>query len=190
MIGGICLLLAFFALSVLPVNYAGIGLIILALLFFIAEVKVISYGLLTVAGVASLILGSMMLFESVDPAIRVSMDVILTVALVSLLVVAFLVTMVVRVHRTQVRTGSEGLLHERGVARSVLEPRGKVFVHGEIWDAVADGRIAAGEPIEVVEVDGMLLRVRAASATRNPSNQPAGDASSGAASPSINGGTS
>lgn len=159
-IGGICLILAFFALSVLPVNYAGIGLILLALLFFIAEVKIVSYGLLTVAGVASLILGSMMLFKSVDPAIRVSMDVILSVALVSLLVVGFLVTMVVRVHRTQVKTGAEGLIHERGVARSELAPRGKVFVHGEIWDAVADRRIEAGQPVEVVGVDGMMLSVR------------------------------
>ncbi|MDX1643881.1 MAG: nodulation protein NfeD, partial [Thermoanaerobaculia bacterium] len=189
-IGGICLLLAFFALSVLPVNYAGIGLIILALLFFIAEVKVTSYGLLTVAGVTSLVLGSMMLFETVDPAIRVSMDVIFTVALISLLVVAFLVTMVVRVHRTQVRTGSEGLIHERGVARGVLEPRGKVFVHGEIWDAVADARIEAGAPIEVVGVDGMLLRVRPVAETSSPPNRVAGEAASGTVSSSINGGTS
>ncbi len=67
---------------------------------------------------------------------------------------------VVRMHRTQVRTGVEGLVHERGVARSSLSPKGKVFVHGEIWNAVADGAIQAGQAIEVVEVDGMTLRVR------------------------------
>ena len=160
-VGGICLILAFFALSVLPVNYAGIGLILLALIFFVAEIKVTSYGLLTVAGVTSLILGSMMLFKSADPAIRVSMDVILSVAVFALVVVAFLVTMVLRVHRTQVRTGAEGLVRERGVARGSLTPGGKVFVHGEIWDAVAEKSVDAGEPIEVVSVDGMTLRVRA-----------------------------
>jgi membrane-bound serine protease (ClpP class) len=159
-IGAICLILAFFALSVLPVNYAGIGLILLALILFVAEIKVTSYGLLTVAGVASLILGSTMLFKTVDPAIRVSMDIILSVAAVALVVVGFLAFMVVRMHRHQVTTGAEGLLHERGVARSALDPRGRVFVHGEIWNAVAEGAIAAGQPIEVVGVDGMTLRVR------------------------------
>lgn len=160
-IGIICLLLAFFALSVLPVNYAGIGLILLALILFVAEIKVVSYGLLTVAGVASLILGSMMLFKSVDPAIRVSMDIILSVAAFALVVVGFLTFMVVRAHRHQVTTGAEGLIHERGVARSELTPKGKVFVHGEIWNAVAEGVVPAGQPIEVVGMDGMTLRVRA-----------------------------
>jgi membrane-bound serine protease (ClpP class) len=160
-IGAICLILAFFALSVLPVNYAGIGLILLALILFVAEIKVTSYGLLTVAGVACLILGSTMLFKNVDPAIRVSMDIILSVAAVALVVVGFLAFMVVRIHGNRVTTGAEGLLNQRGVARSALDPRGRVFVHGEIWNAVADGAVEAGAPIEVVAVDGMTLRVRA-----------------------------
>jgi membrane-bound serine protease (ClpP class) len=132
----------------------------------VAEIKVISYGLLTVAGVACLVLGSTMLFKTVDPAIRVSMDIILSVAAMAVLVVGFLAFMVVRMHRRQVTTGAEGLLHERGVVRSALGPRGKVFVHGEIWNAVVEGAIGAGEsieagqPIEVVGVDGMTLRVR------------------------------
>jgi membrane-bound serine protease (ClpP class) len=88
------------------------------------------------------------------------MDVIMSVAVVVLVVVAFLAIMVVRMHRTQVRTGAEGLVHERGVARSALGPKGKVFVHGEIWNAVADGAIDAGQAIEVVGVDGLTLRVR------------------------------
>jgi len=159
-IGGISLILAFFALSVLPVNYAGIALIVLAMIFFIAEIKVTSYGLLTVAGVGSLVLGSLMLFKSADPAIRVSLDVIFFVVAATVAVVVSLVVMVVRVHRSQVRTGAEGLIHEVGVARSVLEPRGKVFVHGELWDAVADEPAAAGDRVEVVEVKGMTLRVR------------------------------
>lgn len=159
-IGGICLILAFFALSVLPVNYAGIALIILALIFFIAEVKVTSYGLLTVAGIISLVIGSLMLFKSADPAIRVSLDVIISMAVFTALVVAFLVSMVVRAHRSQVRTGIEGLVHERGVARTEIAHSGKVFVHGELWDATAKDPIPAGTPVSVVAVEGMVLRVR------------------------------
>jgi len=159
-VGGICLILAFFALSVLPVNYAGIALIILAMIFFIAEVKVVSYGLLTVAGVISLVIGSLMLFKSADPAIRVSLEVIITMAVFTLVVVAMLVTLVVRVHSSQVATGAEGLIHKRGVARTTVDLQGKVFVHGELWNAVSEVPIAAGAPVEVVSVDGMTLKVR------------------------------
>jgi membrane-bound serine protease (ClpP class) len=159
-VGGICLILAFFALSVLPVNYAGIALIILAMIFFIAEVKVTSYGLLTVAGVISLILGSLMLFKSADPAIRVSLELIVSMAVFTLVVVTFLVSMVVRSHRAQVATGAEGLLHKHGVTRTQVGLRGKVFVHGEIWNASADEEIPAGTPVEIVSVDGLTLRVR------------------------------
>lgn len=159
-VGGICLILAFFALSVLPVNYAGIALIILALIFFIAEVKVTSYGLLTVAGLISLVLGSLMLFKSADPAIRVSIDVIMSMAAFTLIVVALLVSLVLRAHRSQVTTGTEGLIHKRGVARTEIDTRGKVFVHGELWNAISDTPVAAGTAVEVVGVDGMTLRVR------------------------------
>ena len=162
-IGGICLILAFFALSVLPVRSAGIALILLAMIFFIAEVKVTSYGLLTVAGLVSLVLGSLMLFRSGDPAVRVGLDVIGAVVLFTVVVVGFLSTMAIRAHRSQVTTGREGLIHERGVARETLAPRGRVFVHGEIWNArtaSADVAIEAGTEVEVVAVDGMDLTVR------------------------------
>ncbi|MEE8368053.1 MAG: nodulation protein NfeD [Thermoanaerobaculia bacterium] len=160
-IGGICLILAFFALSVLPVNSAGIALIILAVIFFIAEIKVTSYGMLTVAGLISMVLGSMMLFKSVDPAVRVSMSLIISAALFTAAVVTFLVTMVIRTHGRQVQTGIEGLVNRSGVARTDLTPQGKVFVHGEIWNAVAEESVAAGTPVQVVAVEGMRLRVRA-----------------------------
>lgn len=159
-VGGICLILAFFALSVLPVNYAGVALIILAMIFFIAEVKVTSYGMLTVAGVISLVLGSLMLFKSADPAIRVSLELIISMAVFTLVVVTFLVSMVIRSHRAQVATGAEGLLHKYGVTRTQVGRRGKVFVHGEIWNASADEEIPAGSPVEIVSVDGLTLRVR------------------------------
>lgn len=158
-VGGICLILAFFALSVLPVNYAGIALIILAMIFFIAEVKVVSYGLLTVAGVISLVIGSLMLFKSADPAIRVSLELVISMALFTLVVVAVLVTLVVRTHGTQVTTGAEGLVNKRGVARTPIGEGGKVFVHGELWNAVAREPIAQGSAIRVLEVEGMTLTV-------------------------------
>jgi membrane-bound serine protease (ClpP class) len=159
-VGAICLILAFFALSVLPVNYAGIALILLAVVFFIAEIKVVSYGLLTVGGLVSLVLGSLMLFRSADPAIRVSLDVIFAVTLFAAAVVALLLWLVVRVHRSPITTGAEGLVHKWATARTDLAPRGKVFVWGEIWNAVADSPVAAGQTVEITAVDGMTLRVR------------------------------
>ncbi len=159
-VGAICLILGFFAMSVLPVNYAGVALIFLAIIFFIAEIKVVSYGLLSVAGLISLVLGSLMLFKSADPAIRVSKDVIFGVTLFAAAVVAFLLWMVVRVHRSRVTTGAEGLVHKLAKARTDLAPAGKVFVWGEIWNAVAESPVAAGQPVEITAVDGMTLHVR------------------------------
>jgi membrane-bound serine protease (ClpP class) len=101
-----------------------------------------------------------MLFKSADPAIRVSLDVIFGMALFTLVVVALLVTLVVRVHGSQVTTGAEGLIHKHGVVRIPIEGEGKVFVHGELWHAIANQPIAVGEAVEVVAVDGMTLTVR------------------------------
>jgi membrane-bound serine protease (ClpP class) len=159
-VGAICLVLAFYGLSVLPVSYAGLALLFLAMLFFILEIKVTSYGMLTVAGVVSLVLGSLMLFKTPEPALRVSLELIAMVTAFSLLVVGFLVFMALRALREPVRTGAEGLIHEIGLARSPLSPRGKVFVHGELWDAVADEPVEAGEAVEVVAVRNLTLAVR------------------------------
>jgi membrane-bound serine protease (ClpP class) len=156
------LILGFYGMSVLPVSYAGIALLILAAILFVLEIKVTSFGLLAAAGIVSLVLGSSMLFKSADPAIRVSRDLIAGMAVVATAVVAFLVTMVLRVHRRRAATGREGMVRERGVARTDLAPRGKVTVHGEIWDAVSAAPVAAGQPVEVIDVDGLLLRVQPA----------------------------
>jgi len=147
-------------------------LIFLAMIFFIAEVKVVSYGMLTVAGVVSLVIGSLMLFKSADPAIRVSLEVIVSMAAFTLVVVALLVTLVVRAHGTRVTTGSEGLVSKRGVARTSIDKQGKVFVHGELWNAVSETPIAAGSSVEVMSIDGMTLRVRPQTAT---SSEPKGE---------------
>jgi len=159
-VGAISLVLSLYGLSVLPVNFAGLALIVLAVVFFVLEIKITSYGMLTVAGVTCLAVGSLMLFKSPEPALRVSVELIALVSTFSLLVVGFLVFMALRARRMPVRTGREGLIHEIGTARSPLDPRGKIFVHGEIWDAVAEGPVGVGEPVEVMGIHNLTLAVR------------------------------
>jgi membrane-bound serine protease (ClpP class) len=159
-LGAIFLVLAFFALSVLPVNGAGIVLIFLALVFFIAEIKVMSHGLLSLAGATCLVLGALMLFKSPEPALRVSLGWVGPVVAFALVVVLFMARLAARVFRLPVRTGQEGLLHAQGTARSPLAPHGKVFVHGELWDAESLQPIGAGDPVEVVGVRDLVLEVR------------------------------
>jgi len=161
-IGAISLILAFFSFQTLPVNYAGLLLILLAVVLFIAEIKVTSYGLLSVGGLISLTLGSIMLFEDVGVPMRVILP---TVALVGgfFIVVAALA---LRAYRARPRGGTEGLLGETGVVRTRLDPEGLVFVHGETWRARADEEIEPDERVEVVEVQGLRLRVRRAPADR------------------------
>src|SRR6185295_2588886 len=154
------LILSFYGLSVLPVNYAGLALLLLAMIFFILEIKITSYGMLTVAGVICMVLGSLMLFKTPEPALRVSVQLITMLSTFTLLVVGFLVFMAVRAQRLPVRAGAEGLLQEVGVARSGIAPRGKVFVHGELWEAEAAEPVAAGEEVEIVGVSHLLLTVR------------------------------
>jgi len=161
-VGGICLLLAFFALSLLPVSYVGVALVVLAVVLFIAEVKVTSYGMLAVGGIISLVLGLAMLFKSPEPALQVSRYLILTLALVAAVVASGAIFLVTRAFRTPVTTGAEALLGARATARTALDPAGKVFVHGEWWNAVSEQTVAAGDEVEIVAVDGMTLRVRPA----------------------------
>lgn len=158
-IGGICLILAFYAFQTLPVNYTGLLLIALALIFFIAEIKVTSYGLLTIAGIISLTLGSLMLFESPAPFLRVSIWVILpTVLIVTTL---FLGTMyyAVKIYRKSPVSGIEGFIAKTGIADTDIMPEGKVFIEGEYWNAWSDEPIKKGEKIKVTEVSGLKLRV-------------------------------
>lgn len=166
-LGGICLLLAFAALSVLPVNYVGVALVVLAVVLFVAEVKVTSYGALALGGIISLVLGLAMLFKSAEPAIQVSGSLIATLAVTAALLVAGGLYLVTRTYRTPVTTGEEGLVGARASARTALVPAGKVFVQGEWWNAVAESDVAAGEEVEVVAVEGLILRVRRAEGRRS-----------------------
>ena len=158
-IGGISLILAFFAFQTLPVNYAGILLIIFAVILFIAEIKVVSHGVLTMGGVVSLILGSIMLFESPDPALRVSWSVLVpTVAIVSLFFVA-VISIAVRAQMRKVLTGGEGMIGALGETASEVFGRGKVIIRGEYWDATSKAPIGKGRPVKVVRVNGLKIEV-------------------------------
>ncbi|RLB07160.1 MAG: nodulation protein NfeD, partial [Deltaproteobacteria bacterium] len=159
-IGGICLILAFFAFQMLPVNYAGIALIVLGIIMFIAEIKVTSYGMLSIGGVISLLLGSIMLIESPAEYLRISFwNFILPVVLVSAGFFLFALTMAVRAHRRRPTTGKEGLIGERGFAKTDLRPEGLVEIRGELWNAESEQEIKAGDEVKVVGLKGMKVKV-------------------------------
>ncbi len=159
-VGAICLILAFYAFQTLPVNYAGLLLIILGIILFIAEIKIISYGLLTVAGVISMILGSIMLIKTDVPFFRISWIVILPAALLTALFFAAAIGMAVKAHRRQPVTGVEGIIGEPGEAYTDIHPEGKAFVHGEIWDARSDEPIKQGDKVKIVGTDRMTVIVK------------------------------
>lgn len=160
-VGGICLLLAFFAFQTLPVNYAGVALIILGVIFFIAEIMVISYGLLALGGVVAITLGSLMLFESPEPWLRISWQVLLPSLVGTLLFFGTLVYLAVRGQMRKPVSGKEGMIGERGVARTDLAPSGQVFIHGEIWQAEAEtGEVHAGDAVEITGIQGLHLKVK------------------------------
>lgn len=159
-IGGISLILAFFAFQTLPVNYAGALLILLALVFFIADIKVSSHGMLTVGGVIAMVFGSLLLFESPAPYLRVSWSVILATVLATTVFFSVAIAKAVHVHHLKPATGAEGLLEQEGRAESAIAPEGRIFVNGEYWDAWSDRPIAAGSRVAVEGVEGMRLKVR------------------------------
>lgn len=158
-IGGICLILAFFAFRTLPVNYAGVLLVLLGIFLFIAEIKIPSYGLLTVGGIISLALGSIMLFETPVPYFRASLSVIIPTVVVTAGFFIFALSLALKAQLAKPATGSEGLLGEVGITKTRLNPEGKVFVHGELWNAFAEGLIEEGEKIRVLKTEGLRLKV-------------------------------
>jgi len=157
-IGAISLILAFFAFQTLPVNYAGLLLIVLAIILFIAEVKVTSYGILSIGGLISLTIGSIMLFEDVGVSLRLMMPTIVLVGGFFVVVAS----LAYRAYRTRPKGGSEGLLGEVGLVKERIDPEGLVFVHGEYWHAESKEKLDPGEKIEVVGVHGLILRVKKA----------------------------
>jgi membrane-bound serine protease (ClpP class) len=155
-IGVISLILAFYSFQTLPVNYAGLLLILLGVILFILETQVPSFGMLSVGGLVSFVLGSLMLFEDIGVSLRLMMPTILLVGAFFVVVAG----LAFRAQRARPSSGKEGLLGEKGLARDTIDPEGLVFVHGEYWKARSDERIEPGERVEVVGMEGLVLKVR------------------------------
>lgn len=156
-LGGIFLLLAIFSFQILPINYVGLLLILLAIGLFILEIKIQSYGILTVGGIAAMVIGSIMLIPAPIPELRPSLKFIIPMAVGLSLIFIFLIYIAIRAHLNRVHTGKEGLVGEIGVAQSALKPEGKVFVHGELWNAEAEEDIPKGTKVKVLEVKKNLM---------------------------------
>jgi membrane-bound serine protease (ClpP class) len=159
-VGGIFLILAFYALHMLPVNYAGLALIFFGIILFIAEIKVVSHGLLSVGGVISLFLGSMMLFQSPVAYMRVSLSVIIPAVFVSAAFFIFAVTKAIHARLKKPTTGMEGLIGEVGIVSTPIAPEGKVSIHGEFWNATSDQNLDKGEKAQVIGVANLKLKVK------------------------------
>jgi membrane-bound serine protease (ClpP class) len=158
-IGVIFLLLAAFALHLLPIRFAALAMMLVAFALFAAEAKFASHGVFTIGGIALLILGALLLIDSPIPEMRVHFLTALAVSIPLGMITAFLMGIAVRARRNKIVTGEQGLVGEIGIAETPLLPGGKVFVHGELWDAVSSVNIPAGERVVVRQVDGLILRV-------------------------------
>lgn len=161
--GGICLILAFYAFQTLPVNYAGLLLIILAIILFILEIKIISHGVLTIGGIIAMTIGSLMLFESPAPFMKLSLAVIFPAVAVTALFFSVLIGLAYKAYRRKPITGTEGLLGSYGIADTdITREGGRVTVHGEIWSSYSEDAIDKGKRIIVEEVSGLKLKVKKA----------------------------
>ncbi len=159
-IGGICLILAFFAFQSLPINWAGLLLIVFGLILLIVEIKVVSHGVLTVGGIVAMVLGSLMLYDAPETGLRISWSVIIPTvgAIAGLVIIA--VSFGVRALYRPATTGAAGMVGQVGVVRSALDPEGQVLIDGELWRAVSrDGPVGPGEAVEVRAMDGLTLTV-------------------------------
>ena len=160
-IGGLCLILAIYAFQMLPVNFVGILLMALAVIFFILEIKVTSYGMLSVAGTIALFLGGLMLYKESDYGIRVSLGVLVPAVGAVSVFFAVVAGLAFKAQVAGARTGLSGMIGEIGIVKQAIDPEGKVAVHGELWKARADAVLAAGQTVRVVAVDGLTMTVEA-----------------------------
>jgi membrane-bound serine protease (ClpP class) len=164
-VGVVFILLAAFALNVLPTRFAALGLILGAFVLFAAEAKFATHGVLTFGGIALLTLGGLLLIDSPIPEMRVHLLTALAVSIPFGLITAFLMTIALKARRNKVVTGAQGLVGETGVVQTALSPQGKVFVHGELWDAVASSALPTGQMVVVRRIDGLTLQVDPLGAT-------------------------
>jgi membrane-bound serine protease (ClpP class) len=161
-IGAIMVLMGLSALSVLPINWVGAALLLLAVALFILEAKFATHGVLAVGGAAAMVLGALLLIESPLPELRIHLSTAVGITLPFAIITTFLVTLVVRARANKVITGSAGMIDEIGVAHTPLTPAGKVFIHGEFWSAVSSTPVEAGARVRVREVRGLTLKVEPA----------------------------
>ncbi|NCO67899.1 MAG: serine protease [Nitrospirae bacterium CG_4_10_14_0_8_um_filter_41_23] len=160
-IGGICLILAFYAFQTLPVNYAGLLLIILAIILFVLEVKIVSHGVLTIGGIIAMIIGSLMLFESPAPFMKLSLYIILPAVIITALFFTVTFGLAFKAYKRKPVTGSEGLIGAKGIADTdITKDGGMVLLHGERWAAYSDEPIGKGENIIVETVSGLKVKVK------------------------------
>ncbi len=159
-IGGICLILAFYSFQTLPVNYAGLLLIILAIIMFVLEVKIASHGVLTIGGIVAMIIGSLMLFESPGPFVKLSLALIIPAVLVTAAFFTITIGLAFKAWRRKPVTGTEGLVGLTGVAHTDIGEDGMALVRGEYWQAFSDEPIGRGDKIMVESVDGLKIKVK------------------------------
>jgi len=165
-VGVVFILVAAFALNLLPTRFAALVLILGAFALFAAEAKFASHGVLTLGGIALLTLGGLLLVDAPIPQMRVHLVTALAVSIPLGVITAFLMSIALKARRNKIVSGSQGLIGETGVAQTALSPRGKVFVHGEIWDAVSSYTIPVSASVMVTQVDGLLLRVEPLSVSK------------------------
>jgi len=158
-IGGISLLLAFFGLSTLPVNYTGILLIIFGVILFIAEIKVMSHGILTVGGVISLIMGSLLLFDTTEPALRISLQVLIPAVVVASAFFILVIWLAIKAQLRKHFSGGEAMLGTNAEAVTDIANEGKVFLEGEYWKATSEKPIKKGAKVKILKIEGLNLSV-------------------------------
>jgi membrane-bound serine protease (ClpP class) len=159
-VGVVFILLAAFALHLLPIRFAAVVLIFASFVLFALEAKFASHGVLAIGGITTLVIGALLLVDSPIPEMRVKLATALAVSVPVGLITVFLMTVALQARKNKIVTGAEGLIGEVAVAETALAPVGKVFVHGELWDAVASANVPAGEKVVVQKVDGLQLRVQ------------------------------
>ncbi len=159
-VGFICLVLALYSFQALPIDYAGVALVALAFILFLAEMWTASFGILLTGGIICLVLGSLMLFDSELPFFQLSMQVFLPVVALTIVAMGLLLILVFRNRMQKSITGKEGMLGATAIARTALNPKGKVFFKGEIWDAQSQELILIGEEVVIIELNGFCLKVK------------------------------
>lgn len=165
-VGAISLILALYAMQALPINYAGLLLIIFGVILFIAEINFMSYGLLSVSGAISIFLGSTMLIDSDDPALQISRAILYPTLGLTVVLSLGIVVLATRTRSLKKLGGMEGMLGEIGLVKETLNPKGRVMVHGEVWEAEAETQVAEGKKVRVDSVEGLKIKV---SQVENPS---------------------